>query len=72
MNRLLGKRATFMPDYSVSNKGTSYDYVRPVTGFVVYVNEEHQYFTVEYGIEGQKVRESFKFSDIGKRVKLRG
>jgi hypothetical protein len=72
MNRLLGKRATFTPDYSASNKGTSYDYVRPVSGTVVHVHEEHQWFTVEYNIDGVKIWESFKFSDIGKRVQFRG
>ena len=72
MNRLLGKRATFTPDYSASNKGNPADYMHPVTGTVVYVHEEHQWFTVEYNIDGAKIWESFKFSDIGKRVKLRG
>ena len=30
-------------------------------GHVVYINEAHRYFTAEAQINGQKLRESFKF-----------
>jgi hypothetical protein len=30
-------------------------------GRVVYINEAHRYFTAEADINGQKLRESFKF-----------
>ena len=40
-----------------------------VTGVVVYVNELHKVFWVEYG--KPKLRTSFKFCDIGKEVTLR-
>lgn len=30
-------------------------------GRVVYINEEHRYFTAEADINGNKLRESFKF-----------
>lgn len=32
-----------------------------VTGKVVYINEPHRYFTVEYIVWGNTLRESFKF-----------
>lgn len=41
-----------------------------VTGTVVLVNEEHKWFSVEYG--NPKMRTSFKFCDIGKAVKICG
>ena len=39
-----------------------------VTGTVVYVNERHKWFSVEYG--EPKARTSFKFCDIGEGVKI--
>ena len=39
-----------------------------ITGTVVYVNESHNWFSVEYG--DPKMRISFKFNDIGQTVKL--
>ena len=30
-------------------------------GRVVYINEEHRYFTAEADLNGKKLRESFKF-----------
>lgn len=42
------------------------------TGIVVYINWKHKYFTVEYGIEGQKQHESFKFDQVGKDVRIIG
>lgn len=41
-----------------------------VTGKVVYVNYPHRWFSVEYG--EPKQRTSFKFSSIGKEVKVVG
>lgn len=38
------------------------------TGIVVYINEKHQWFTVEYGNPKQRI--SYKFSDIGDTVQI--
>ena len=35
--------------------------LKTVHGRVVYINEAHRYFTAEAQINGQKLRESFKF-----------
>lgn len=40
------------------------------TGTIVYVNELHRWFSVEYGKDGNKQRTSFNFADIGKTVKI--
>lgn len=41
-----------------------------VTGTIIDVNNEHQYFTAEYGDEPFRI--SFKFDDIGNAVKIIG
>ena len=70
---MLGKKVRFTPAFvpgdCAANKG-----VKPeaVTGKVVYVNRKHRYFTAEYGWEGSKQRESFKFCQIGKYVVVCG
>ena len=41
-----------------------------VVGTVVYVNEKHKWFSVEYGAPVS--RDSFQFADIGKVVEVCG
>lgn len=74
MNDLLGKRATFVPLVLTNANGglTGKGDVSTVTGVVVYVNETHKYFTIAYQFYGETFRESFKFSQIGKEVTIRG
>lgn len=43
-----------------------------VRGNIIYVNYAHKYFTAEYELKGATYKESFKFSDCGKRVTVRG
>ena len=43
-----------------------------VTGIVVMVNEPHEWFLVEYECGGVKLRDSFKFCDIGQVVNICG
>jgi hypothetical protein len=43
-----------------------------VTGTVVFVNEPHKWFLVEYTGVGGKQHTSFKFYEIGKAVKVCG
>ena len=38
---------------------------KPIPGKVVYINDQHKYFTVEFNFPGGgKYRESFKFDEI--------
>lgn len=45
---------------------------RKASGTVIYINTPHKYFTVEFVWCGQKMRESFKFCDIGEAVEIVG
>lgn len=71
---MLGMIATFTPDITSTTprSGRREEYVSPVDGVVVYVHYSHRYFTAEYKIGKTRLRESFKFSAIGKEVKLSG
>lgn len=73
MRNLIGKKATFTPDVSCTT-GISEGlcYVEETTGKVVYVNEENNYFRVEYEAGGDVLHECFKFSQIGKDVDIHG
>lgn len=66
----VGQKVRFDPLCCVT--GFSAEAVRGnlVTGTVVYVNELHNWFSVEYG--NPKQRASFKFCDIGQGVKIYG
>lgn len=41
-----------------------------VVGTVVYINEEHRWFSAEYELEGTKQRLSFKFDQVGDCVTI--
>lgn len=73
MNTLLGKRALFIPWALLDkNGGKTGDCGGYVTGKITYINEKHSYFTVTYNFYSETFRESFKFSQIGKDVIIRG
>lgn len=40
------------------------------TGTVVYINEPHRWFEVEYYINGIKSKIGFKFNDLGKSCRI--
>lgn len=71
---MLGMIATFTPDITSTTPITGHkeQYVSPVNGVVVYVHYSHRYFTAEYKSGKTRLRESFRFSQIGKEVKLSG
>lgn len=69
---MIGKKVRFIPAFVPKEVGFNQQKPDHVTGRVVYVNREHGYFTAEYGWEGSKQRESFKFSQIGKDVTVCG
>ena len=48
------------------------DEKRLVTGTVVYINDKHSWFLVEYEEHGQKLRVGFKLWDIGHSVRVCG
>lgn len=73
MKDLLGKKASFIPCALTDNRsGNTCEYGITVTGTITYVNEEHNYFTITYQLYGETFRESFKPSQIGKEVTVRG
>lgn len=43
-----------------------------VMGTIVYVNYEHKTFMVEFEDNGAIFKETFRFSDCGKSVRVRG
>jgi hypothetical protein len=68
-----GIKVRFVPSSLESEKLTAEDRRRlAVTATVVYVNWEHKYFTCAWTANDAKRRESFKFSEIGKKVKVCG
>ena len=66
----VGQRVRFDPYEYIT--GYCSDFIRgtKVNGTIVMVNEERRWFSVEYG--DPKARASFKFCDIGERVKVFG
>lgn len=42
----------------------------PVIGKVIYINEPHRWFSVEYNGDATPLRTSFNFGDIGTKVHL--
>ena len=62
----VGQKVRFDPLEYVTGYGADLVRGNKVTGTVVMVNEDHQWFSVEYN----NTRTSFKFCDIGERVKI--
>ena len=55
----LGEPVTFWPAEFVIPAGT-----RPsIIGHIVYINEPHRYYTVEFQVFGYTMHESFKFEE---------
>ena len=69
---MLGKKVRFVPAFVPRECSFNAGQVEKVTGKVVYVNRKHRFFTAEYGWEGSKQRESFKFCQIWKDVVVCG
>lgn len=56
---VLGEPVTFWPAEFVTPAGT-----RPsLTGHIVYINEPHRYYTVEFQVFGCIMHKSFKFEE---------
>ena len=68
-----GMKVRFVPGFNDS-KVFSIEERRAarITGTVIHINWEHEWFTVEFDCGGTKQREAFKFCDIGSVVKVCG
>ena len=59
----LGKTVWLKPFELIDRFGRTVD--KPLPGKVVYINEPHRFFTVEFTLpNGGRYRESFKFDEI--------
>ena len=65
----VGQKVRFDAFGFMDNQGILREHLY-TTGTVVYVNEEHKWFSVEYG--DPKALTSFKFCEIGSEVKICG
>ena len=66
----VGQKVRFDPFEYLTGFGASDNRGNYVIGTVVMVNEQNQWFSVEY--ENPKMRASFKFCDIGEAVTVCG
>lgn len=66
----VGQKVRFDPFYYIVGYASESVRGNLVTGTVVEVYEDHKWFSVEYG--DPKAGASFKFCDIGERVKIIG
>lgn len=65
----VGMKVAFDAFRYMSNTGIVREHLH-TTGIVVYVNEDHKWFSVEFG--NPVARDSFKFCEVGKEVKVCG
>ena len=68
----VGQKVCFDPFEDTKGFGSRDNKGNVVTGTVVYINEPHQWFLVEYKCGKSKLRTSFKFCDVGERVTVCG
>lgn len=66
----VGQKVRFDPFREIKGFGSEANRGTYVTGTVVMVNVPHRWFSVEYG--NSRMRDSFKFSDIGTAVTVCG
>lgn len=67
----LGQEVRYLPHWVKCGKfGEVETRGNMVTGKVIYVNYQNEYFTVETPCGGTMQRESFKFSQIGKDIHI--
>lgn len=69
---IAGDTVQFDPFKEITGFASEDNRGKLVTGTVVEVNYKHKWFSVEYSCGGEKQRTSFKFSQIGKDVRLCG
>ena len=66
----LGQTVRFVPYWNISGIDTKEERTKKeVKGKVIFVNRNHKQFTVKYSSRGgAEMKETFKFSQIGKDV----
>lgn len=69
---VIDDKVQFDPFDEITGFGSNDNKGKPVTGTVVMINYAHKWFLVEYECVGVKQRTSFKFSQIGKDVRICG
>ena len=68
-----GLKVRFIPTFARNMHDTIEELAeKTITGTICYINWEHQNFTVEFDCGGTKQKESFRFWEIGKAVKVIG
>ena len=68
----IGQKVRFYPFEKITGFGSDDNRGNYVTGTIVYVNEPHRWFSVEYSFHGVKQRTSFLFCQIGEDVTICG
>lgn len=69
----VGKMIRFIPNFCASERFTPQERkAAMISAKVVYVNERHRYFLVEWNPGGVPIREGFLFCDIGEKVRVYG
>ena len=68
----VGQKVRFDPFSSATGIGAETVKGSNVVGTVVFVNDKHKWFLVDYQNGNEKLKTSFKFSEIGKLVKICG
>ena len=68
-----GMKVRIVPSFADSDKFTPEERREAsLTAVISYINWEHRYFTVEWNAFGKVYHESFKFSEIGRKVSVCG
>ena len=70
----IGQKMNFVPHSLINERDTKKEHrSKMVTGKVIYVNRAHKQFTVKYTLRGGlKMKETFKFSQIGQDIHIVG
>lgn len=66
----IGQKVKFDPFDSLTGFSSKDNRGKDATGTVIYINRPHKWFLVEHSTRRAKVRQAFKFSQIGKEVRL--
>lgn len=67
----IGQTVRFVPGWNTSLVDTEEERrEKEVTGEIVFINNQHQCFTVAYPCGGTVQKETFKFTQIGEAVRI--
>lgn len=58
----LGDKYRFKPSaFTQNDPGGGYSRIGAVTGKVIFIHATHRFFTVEFEVNGRRLRENFKY-----------